>query len=301
MIRKRTARFTALLTLPAALTLVAATPALASGAGSEHGEHGGKPANSQAASTAKEGETYQIDLEPLNDSGASGAALVSFQGTKLTVKIEATGLVPGQPHAQHIHGSTDGHDFSCPDASADKDGDGIVSTAEGLPQYGDINISLTTKGDTSKDSGLAVDRMPVADKDGKLDYSRTIEVSQDVVDHIKDLHVVQHGIDRNDDGKYDFGAGKSELDPKLPQEATAPADCGMVKGAAVGSMPVGGVETGTAAGPGGAAGIEAPSMVAGGAAAILVAGGLFAVKRRTRPMTSGTASGTASGTNRLLG
>lgn len=285
MIRGRTERFTALLALPAALTLVTATPALANGEHGESGGHGGH--GGQGVNSAKEGEAYQIDLEALNDSGAGGAALLSFQGTKLTVKIEATGLVPGQPHAQHIHGSTDGHDFRCPDASADKDGDGIVSTAEGLPQYGDINISLTTKGDTSKDSGLAVDRMPVADKDGKLNYSRTIDVSQDVVDHIKDLHIVQHGIDRNDDAKYDFGAGKSELDPKLPQEATAPADCGMVKGAAVGSMPVGGVETGTAAGTGDAAGIEAPGMVAGGAAAILVAGGLFAVNRRTRAATSG--------------
>lgn len=282
VIRRRTVRYTALLALPAALTLVAATPALAGVADSGHAGHGAK-----AASAAEEGEAYQIDLESLNDSGATGAALVSFQDRKLTVKIEATGLVPGQPHAQHIHGSTDGHDFRCPDASADKDGDGIVSTAEGLPMYGDINISLTTKGDTSKDSGLAVDRMPVADKDGKLNYSRTIDVSQDVVDHIKDLHVVQHGIDRNDDGKYDFGAGKSELDPKLPQEATAPASCGMVKGAAVGSMPVGGVETGTGAMDGGT-GIEAPGMLAGGTAAVLLAGGLFAVNRRTRSTASGT-------------
>ncbi|MFE3253569.1 hypothetical protein [Streptomyces sp. NPDC059209] len=287
MIRQRTARYTALLALPAALTLVAASPALASGADSGQGEHSGHGGKAATTSAAEEGEAYQIDLEPLNDSGATGAALVSFQDRKLTVKIEASGLVPGQPHAQHIHGSTDGHDFRCPDASADKDGDGIVSTAEGLPQYGDINISLTTKGDTSKDSGLAVDRMPVADKDGKLNYSRTIDVSQDIVDHIKDLHIVQHGIDRNDDGEYDFGAGKSELDPKLPQEATAPANCGMVKGAAVGSMPVGGVETGTG-GTDGARGIEAPGMLAGGTAAVLLAGGLFAVNRRTRVPASGT-------------
>lgn len=288
MIRQRTARFTALLTLPAALTLVAAVPALASGAAGEQGEHAGHGGNSASAQTLTEApakdEAYQIDLESLNDSGATGAALISFDDRKLTVKIEATGLVPGQPHAQHIHGSTDGHDFRCPDASADKDGDGIVSTAEGLPQYGDINISLTTKGDTSKDSGLAVDRMPVADKDGKLTYSRTIDVSQDVVDHFRDLHIVQHGIDRNDDGAYDFGAGKSELDPKLPQEATAPADCGMVEGATVGSMPVGGVETGTSGGPG----AGTTGMVAGGAAAILAAGGLFAVNRRTRTASSGS-------------
>ncbi|CAO0835200.1 hypothetical protein GCM10010298_76710 [Streptomyces microflavus] len=80
---------------------------------------------------------------------------VSLEGDKPTVKIEAQGLVPGQPHAQHIHGSTDGHDFRCPDRSADKDGDGIVTTAEGLPTYGDINISLTTtRVVTSSRSGL---------------------------------------------------------------------------------------------------------------------------------------------------
>ncbi|MFE6703214.1 hypothetical protein [Streptomyces sp. NPDC057718] len=266
MIARRTTRLAALLVLPAALTLGVSVPALA---------HEGHPA---ATTKAADGDTYQIDLEQLNDSGASGAALVSLEGDKLTVKIDAQGLVPGQPHAQHIHGSTDGHDFRCPDKSADKDGDGIVTTAEGLPQYGDINISLTTKGDTSKDSGLAVDRMPVADKNGKLTYSRTITVSQDVADHLKDLHVVQHGIDRNDDGKYDFGAGKSELDPKLPQEATAPANCGMVKGAAVGSMPVGGVETGG----GTTDGVESPGLLAAGGTAVLAAGGLFAVRRRTR-------------------
>ncbi|MFD3519049.1 hypothetical protein [Streptomyces sp. NPDC058653] len=273
MTAQRTARLTALMALPAALTLLAATPSIAD---SGHSEHGGQ--GSSTASQGKAGETYQIDLAPLNGSAATGAALVSVENRKLTVKIEVSGLVPGQPHAQHIHGSTDGHDFRCPDASADKDGDGIVTTAEGLPMYGDINISLTTKGDTSKDSGLAVDRMPIADKDGKLTYSRTIDVSQDVQDHIKDLHVVQHGIDVNGDKKYDFGAGKSELDPKLPQEATAPANCGMVKGAAVGSMPVGGVETGTAS----SSGAQAPGMIAGGTAAVLTAGGLFAVRRRAR-------------------
>ncbi|MFI5755882.1 hypothetical protein [Streptomyces sp. NPDC051569] len=234
--------------------------------------------HSETISKAQDGQAYQIDLEQLNDSGASGTAMLSLDGDKLTVKIEASGLVPGQPHAQHIHGSTDGHDFHCPDASADKDGDGIVTTAEGLPAYGDINISLTTKGDTSKDSGLAVDRMPVADKDGKVSYSRTITVSQAVVDHIKDLHVVQHGIDPNKNNEYDFGKGKSELDPKLPQEATAPADCGMVQGAAVGSMPVGGVETGS----GSTEGIESPGLLAAGGAAVLGAGALFTYRRRTR-------------------
>ncbi|MBO0516023.1 hypothetical protein [Streptomyces beijiangensis] len=262
MIAQRTARLTTLLALPAALALTTALPAAA------HEGHSG----------TMSGHTYQVDLAQLNKSGAHGTAMLSIDGTKLTVKIQASGLVPGQPHAQHIHGSTTGHDFHCPTAGADKNGDGVVTTAEGMPAYGDINISLTTKGDTTKGSGLAVDRMPVATKDGSLSYERTITVSPAVADHIKDLHVVQHGIDTNNNGKYDFNKGKSELDPKLPQEATAPTDCGMVMGAAVGSMPVGGVETGS----GSTEGIESPGLIAGGGVALLSAGALFVVVRRNR-------------------
>ncbi|MFJ4434760.1 hypothetical protein [Streptomyces sp. NPDC088923] len=261
-----TARLATLLAASAALTLSAALPAAA------HTGHG------EQASAAADAHSYQVDLDQLNDSGAHGTAMLTLDGRALTVKIEATGLVPGQPHAQHLHGSTDGHDFHCPDASADKNHDGIVTTAEGLPMYGDINISLTTKGDTSKKSGLDVTRMPVADKSGKLSYERMLTVSQAVADHIKDLHVVQHGIDPNGNGKYDFGKGESELDPKLPQEATAPADCGMLSGAAVGSMPVGGVETGS----GGTQGVQSPALLAGGAAAVLGAGALGFALRRDR-------------------
>ncbi|MFF4695012.1 hypothetical protein [Streptomyces chattanoogensis] len=256
MTSQRTARLAALCVLPAVLVL------------------------SGAAAPATAGEkAYQINLNQLNGSQSKGTAMLSLNGTRLTVKIESEGLVPGQPHAQHLHGSTDGHDFQCPDASADTDGDGIINNTEATVHYGDINISLTTEGDTSPKSGLAVDRMPKADAQGNLSYERTIPVSQDVVDHIKDLHIVQHGIDPNGNKKYDFGAGKSELDPKLPQEATAPADCGIVEGAAVGSIPVGGVETGGGAptsdeGPGALVG-------AGGLACVAVAGAL-ALKRRRR-------------------
>ncbi|TJZ44586.1 hypothetical protein FCH28_30120 [Streptomyces piniterrae] len=266
MTTQRTARLAALLVLPAALALVgAAAPATAAGE-----------------------KAYQINLDQLNDSQGKGTALLSLSGNKLTVKIESEGLVPGQPHAQHIHGSTDGHDFQCPDESADTDGDGIINNTEATVHYGDINISLTTDGDTSAESGLAVDRMPKADAQGKLSYERTIPVSQDVVDHIKDLHVVQHGIDPNGNKKYDFGVGKSELDPTLPQEATAPAVCGIVEGAAVGSVPVGGVETGG----GTAASDEVPgALVATGALAVVATAGAVLLGRRKRSAAGVEAAG----------
>ncbi|MEI5007115.1 hypothetical protein RB196_07040 [Streptomyces sp. PmtA] len=266
MMSKRTGRIAVLAALPAALltTCVAST------------------------AFAAENPAFQIDLEQLNDSGSRGTAMLSLRGRELTVWIKSEGMVPGQPSAQHLHGSTDGHDFHCPDASDDTDGDGILNNTEATKDYGDINISLTTEGDTDAGSGLAVDRMPVADKEGKITYKRTLTVSQDVVEHIKDLHIVQHGIDRNDNGKYDVeGAGKSELDPKLPQEATAPTNCGVVEGAAVGSIPVGGIETG--GGPG-AAGLS-PGAVAGTAVAATAAatGALVVVRRRTTSDPAATA------------
>lgn len=229
---------------------------------------------------AAETPAFQIDLEQLNGSGSTGTALLSLRGNALTVWIKSEGLVPGQPSAQHLHGSTDGHDFQCPHGGDDTNGDGILDNTEATVHYGDINISLTESGGTDAGSGLAVDRMPVADAQGKVSYKRTITVGQDVVDQIKDLHIVQHGVDRNDNGKYDFeGAGKSELDPKLPQEATAPTNCGVVKGAAVGSVPVGGVETGSGASDDG----MSTGGVAGtaGAAAVTAAGLVLLARRRT--------------------
>lgn len=234
------------------------------------------------ASAALAADSYEIQLDALNDSGASGTAVLTAEDDgSLTVRIDASGLVPGAPHAQHIHGNADhSQDFTCPGPDRDADGDGIVSTAEGLPDYGDVFVSLTTEGDVSKDSGLAVDRMPTADAEGNVSYERTFgadELPEGTVAAIENLHVVQHGIDVNGNGEYDFSAGKSELDPSLPQEATAPAACGMVMGSSV-DMPHGGVETGT----GSTSGPEAVPLFALGGAALAGAGTLLVLRRRVR-------------------
>lgn len=204
------------------------------------------------AGDTSEGEPgdYSITLDALNDSGVTGSAVITLAANgDLTVNVEASGMVPNQPHAQHIHGDTDlDQDYVCPGPDADTDGDGIVSTAEGVPDYGDIHISLTTEGDSSPDSGLAVDRMPVADADGNLTYTRTFtaaELPEGTAAAVRNLHVVQHGIDVNGNGEYDAEAGASELDPNLPQEATAPASCGLIEGSNISDIPGGGVDTGS--------------------------------------------------------
>lgn len=168
--------------------------------------------------------TYTTTLDTLNDSGAAGDATVTVEGSQATVEIESQGLTPGQPHAQHIH---IGGQNVCPPPSADTDGSGAISVAEGGPFYGDIQVSLTAEGDVSAESGTAVDRMPVADDSGNLSYSRTFALPEGVSpEQIADGVIVQHGIDFNGNGEYDFSAGKSSADPSLPFEGTVPATCG---------------------------------------------------------------------------
>jgi hypothetical protein len=173
-------------------------------------------------------DMFQADLEPLNNSGASGTANLALEGDQLTTDIASEGLAPGLPHAQHIHGLEQAMS-ECPTILNDQNGDNLVNTTEGEPSYGPILTSLTTEGDTSPESALAVDRFPVANEDGTLTYDRTFGVPANVADRLEDFAIVQHGVDLNGNGVYDEeAAGPSDLDPSLPQEATIPANCGVI-------------------------------------------------------------------------
>lgn len=232
--------------------------------------------------TPASADTVNFSLDEFNNSGAQATATITTNDDgSMTVEIEGTGFTPEMPHAQHIHGAPTG-DFFCPPASADADGDGQVATEEGINQYGDVMVSLTTEGDTSADSGLAVDRMPVADADGNLQYSRTIpagDLPEGLVENVENLHIVQHGMDVNGNDQYDLDAlGVSVFAESLgindiPQEATDPATCGEV-------TPAGGVETGGATEDDGVANT---TLLAAGAGALLLAGGLQVAQRR-RPV-----------------
>ena len=194
-------------------------------------------------------------LEESNGSGVSGTAtLTATDDGDLRVVIHAEGHVPGVPHAQHIHGATSGAGhYMCPTMEADVDGDGLLTNEEASGEYGDVFMALTTEGDASAESGLAIDRMPVADSAGTIDYDRTFsadELPDGLVDQLEHVHVVQHGIDVNGNGEYDIeGAGVSTFAenlgvPDVPEEATDPASCGVVTGAMAPTAPQGGVETG---------------------------------------------------------
>lgn len=172
-------------------------------------------------------EIYRADLNPLNGSGASGNATLILRGNQLTVISATFGLSPGLVHAQHIHGDL-GVVNTCPTAANDTNGDGLVSVPEGKTSYGGFQVSLTTTGDTSPASALAVSRFPTAASPaGFLIYSRTFTVPDSVAANLDDFAIVQHGIDLNGNGTYD--GEPSPAAPSLPMEATIPADCGTIE------------------------------------------------------------------------
>lgn len=180
-------------------------------------------------------ETYTYDLSEVAENNGGDpidgtARLKALPNGKVQVKVEAEGLAPNLPHAQHFHVPIEDDEFvrgHCPGIDSDDNQDGLVDTVEGIPDYGGVVQSLTTTGDTDGASALAVDRFPVADADGVLEYERTFTPTDDRVwDQLGEVEVVVHGVDLNGSGGYDFEAGESPLDPDLPLEATIPALCG---------------------------------------------------------------------------
>jgi hypothetical protein len=223
-----------------------------------------------------------------NGSGVSGtASLTALSNGGLKVVIHSKGLVPGQPHAQHIHGSAHGGHFGCPTLKEnDTDGDGYLTNEEATGEYGTVFLALTTRGGTTPQDGLAIDRMPVADSSGRINYERTFPakvVPDGLLEHLSSLHVVQHGIDVNHNGKYDLAAlGESTFAKNLglasvPEEATDPASCGVVQGASAGKTARGGVDTGGAP----ASSLNVP-LAAGGISLLLASVALVFGRRPAR-------------------
>ena len=215
-----------------------------------------------AAAADSHTQRFTAELGQANDSGASASAELWLEGNELTVSIDGQGFFDGFPHAMHLHGEPGGNNVCGPLNSdeagfdeKDADGDGIISVLEGAGDYGPVAASLTTEGDTSAESALAVDRFPTS---STLDYERTFEVSDEIAQNLSSLHIVVHGLDLDGSGEIGTVEIESSLDPELPIEATAPAACGQIT-----ALAAGGVDTGA----GGTATDEA-----GGALGVALAG-----------------------------
>ena len=224
IVNGRTKLSLAVLTTAALATTGTATPAFAHGPGHDHGTGTG---TATGTATAQHRTTIAVtQLGTLNRSGARGAATVRLHGRTAHVTVVVTGLLANAPHAMHIHAGAQGR---CPTGRADTNRDGVVSVTEGHPFYGHVAASLTTRGDTGPASALAVDRFPTAPHRTVV-YQRRITVSAATATAVRHRNavIVVHGVDSNRSGGYD-GALRSDLDPALPMEATAPAACGPLR------------------------------------------------------------------------
>jgi hypothetical protein len=186
----------------------------------------GDKTKADAAPPKPAGLPLNSDLAPVptNHVDGVGDAKVRLNGQDVTVNVSTTGLL-NNVHAMHIHAGTKG---VCPPGSAAKNHGGhlSVSTLDGVPWYGPPVTSLTTRGDTSKNSILAFKRFPSG---SDVRYKRTIRVSKVVAAQIRTHNAVLivHGIDWNRNGIYDNAAlNRSDLKRSLPGEITAPALCG---------------------------------------------------------------------------
>jgi serine/threonine protein kinase len=164
---------------------------------------------------------------PTNHVNGSGKASLAIRGDVVTVTLRANGLLNNAPHAMHIHAGAAGQ---CPPASAAKlhDGHRAISTSNGAPYYGKPRTSLTTKGPTGPASILAFSRYPAT---GNITYIRKIKLIPSALHYIRKNNavIVVHGIDYNGNGLYDGSLDRSELDPAVQGETTAPALCGPIR------------------------------------------------------------------------
>jgi len=153
-------------------------------------------------------QVFATHFTSLNNSGATGDALLFLNDNALTVAIHANGLEADSVHPQHIHGLLGGDDSSTPTIAQDADRDGFVELAEGLETYGPVLLNLTTNPETATQvaigsAGHSELMFPTADEDGNLVYSQTFtfdpdsEIAADILDELNPLEnreIVLHGL-----------------------------------------------------------------------------------------------------------
>ncbi len=154
-----------------------------------------------SVATAKTDAVFTARLNPLNESGASGHAVLKLSGDQLTVKVNVRGVEAQLPHLQHSHGFDGSTDGVCPTPAADTNGNGLVEVGEGAPFYGDqFKVTLS---ETGAQEPLNLDIAPVANRGGAYSYKQTFTIADADLFDLSDETIVVHGIDLNGNGAYD--------------------------------------------------------------------------------------------------
>lgn len=256
--------------------------------------------------SASSGTSYQANLQPVPLNTPAGAASGQFtlklNGNQATINETVSGLgatlptdpatltalgIPTAfagkpfPHVQHIHIDGNG---ACPTASADTNGNGVISIPEGLPAYGQIGTTLSVSGGTAASDG---DNVTIAPSGGSFTYSRTITLDAATLAAIQanKAVIVVHGLNPANAPKSALTADNQDKitlpgENKLVKEvAVAPALCGALTLSQMSSMPNGAAATGG----GSTAGLQDEGMLSTGGALVAAGAiaGAFALRRRS--------------------
>lgn len=160
------------------------------------------------AGDARVRAVYVARLAPMNVAVAggktTGVARFEVRGGDLVIDIKVRGAPPGITHWQHFHGFEDGRSATCPTASADKDGDGIVDLIETEPASG---ITMVPFDDAPAKMDVAHGIYPKASADGSYTYHEVVP--------LKELRAAFAKA---------FGGGKIDLDKRVVYIHGVPAD-----------------------------------------------------------------------------
>ncbi|MDX1492918.1 MAG: hypothetical protein R3253_02500 [Longimicrobiales bacterium] len=190
----------------------------------------------QASHNAAPGsaQLYQASFSPLNADlsfrPVRGQATVRVADGQLSVMIEASGLEPGIPHPQHIHGFLGAGPGACPTLDADRNEDGIIDVLEGVPDYGGILVTLDS--DLTDGAGTQVEGLPTtSNQGGTIRYTMTAPLSEVVAGagaadaaelDLGNRHIVLHGVNPETE------LGTAASIGGLPAWLTLPVACGQL-------------------------------------------------------------------------
>jgi len=173
--------------------------------------------SSHRSGSAGAGQPFAGALDPVPTSHVNGvgSAVLKLRGDVATVSLTTRGLLNSAPHPLHIHAGGRG---ICPPGGAARRHNGhlAISTLDGVPYYGPPVTALTTRGDTSVKSILALFRFPTV---GNIRDTRRITLSSSsssssVAAYVRNDNavIVVHGVDYyTGNGIYDNTLDRSDL------------------------------------------------------------------------------------------
>ncbi len=148
------------------------TPASRPGIPSTRPSPSGTPSTTSPSEMVSQREVYEANLQSLNTNTATpvtGAVRFVVDGSNVGIDLQASGLAPDMAHIQNIRAGN-----TCPDLSADKNGDGIIDSIEASKVAGPPAFMLTLKpqqGDNiTLSSTTQLANYPVSSSSGDLFY-----------------------------------------------------------------------------------------------------------------------------------